>query len=255
MKKKTFLQLCVGCLILLLPYNAFTQARFADSLKTVKKELTNYKMELESIYESFDTENEYENDMKRYDDCSEQLMIFFEPRKTFIAEYSTLYSIWSDIKQIRDDIDEKIEVLKKKQELKKTLTILREDLELTCTQYKILISQFQNLDQMKRNPASDTLAKLKNRDAELFNEYSIQKTQHKELIAQEPTVDSLCDFIEASHKTISEAKDIEKIKWGDIIFKVTLVLAVLFFIINLIVSKAKLKKQLNGKKNKHIPSI
>ena len=109
---------------------------------------------------------------------------------------------------------------------------------------------------MKRKAAKDTLAALKNRDMELYQEYTANKIQHKEIISQNPLLDSLCNRIENCHKTISEAQSIETIKWGDIIFKVTIVGALMAFLINLIVSKKKLNNQMNGKKKKkHIPSI
>ena len=109
---------------------------------------------------------------------------------------------------------------------------------------------------MKRKAAKDTLSALKNSDVDLYPEYAAKKIQHKDIISQNPLLDSLCNRIDNCHKTISEAQNIETIKWGDIIFKVTIVAALLAFLINLIVSKKKLNNQLNGKKNKkHIPSI
>lgn len=256
MKRNIFIQLfAVFLLLLSLPSQAVTQTRFADSIKAVKKQLSSYKTDFESLNTAFETDENLEKNLSLYNDCCEKLQIYFDDRKSFITEYNTLYSIWSDIKQIRTDIDDKIETLEKAEERQNTLTKLNQDLEQIDKEYQDLIQRFQGLSQLKRNPASDTLDLLKNRDTELYTEYFSLKTRYKDLIEQEPSMNSKCTTIETSHRIISETPKIEKIKWSDIIFKISLLAAVLFFLINLIVSKKKLKDQMGGKKKKQIPTI
>ena len=161
-----------------------------------------------------------------------------------------------DIMVFRKDIEKKMEKLQQEAKTAALARDLETEFTLTALQYDRLTSIFQQLPQMKRRIAKDTLVALKNRDMDIYPIFVAQKNQHKDIIASEPMLDSLCKRIESGHKTISEAQNIETVKWGDIIFKVTIVAALLAFLINIIVSKKKLNNQMNGKKKKKFtPSI
>ena len=240
-----------------LPAQAVSQSSYADSVKEIKNELKTYQAQLETIERNLVTYADYELYSSTYRDCVERMDVFYEANKPLIAlESQMLFDIWSDIKDLREEIDKKIEILRQEAQTETLTRELETELTLTALKYEQLATLYQQLPQMKRKVAKDTLSALKNRDAELYPEYAAKKIQHKEIISQNPPLDSLCNKIDNCHKTISEAQNIETIKWGDIIFKVTIVAALLAFLINLIVSKKKLNNQLNGKKNKkHIPSI
>ena len=244
-------------LLALTPTWALSQSGYADSVKEIKSELKNYLSQLETIEKNLVTYSDYELYSSTYRDCVERMDVYYEANKSFITlESQLLFDIWSDIKDLREDIDKKIETLRQEAQNEALTRELETDFTLTALQYDQLAAIFQQLPQMKRKAAKDTLTALKNRDLELYPPYATQKIQHKDIIAQNLLLDSLCKRIDSCHKTISEAQNIETVKWGDIIFKVTIVAALLAFLINLIVSKKKLNNQLNGKKNKkHIPSI
>lgn len=244
-------------LLALTPTWAFSQSGYADSVKEIKSELKNYLSQLETIEKNLVTYSDYELYSSTYRDCVERMDVYYETNKSFITlESQLLFDIWSEIKDLREDIDEKIETLRQEAQAEALTRELETDFSLTALKYDQFAATFQQLPQMKRKAAKDTLAALKSRDMELYPVYAAQKIQHKDIIAQNPLLDSLCKRIDSCHKTISEAQNIETVKWGDIIFKVTIVAALLAFLINLIVSKKKLNNQLNGKKKKkHIPSI
>lgn len=257
MKKNKFITnaLFCGIILLLFHFTAVSQSSFRDSLNIVTKELTAYKTQMQELYEAFDDTNKYEACTENFDRNCMLIDNYFINNQDIIRKCPDLFNIWGDIETIRKKTNEKKELIPKEKEKQKKLTQLRAELELTLQQYKGIITQYQELDKIKRNPAHDTLQKLKNRNDVLYEKYSQLKMQNNELISDNHSVDSLCNLIEAAHKTISEAKDIKKINWGDIIFKVVIVGGLLFILINIIVSKKKLKKQLNGSKGKNIPTI
>ena len=244
-------------LLVTLPLRAVSQSGYADSVKEIKNELKTYQSQLETIERNLVTYSDYELYSSTYRDCVERMDVFYEANKPFIAlESQMLFDIWSHIKDLREEIDKKIERLRQEEQTEALTRELETELTLTSLKYDQLSTVYQQLPEMKRKAAKDTLAALKNRDMEFYQEYTANKIQHKEIISQNPLLDSLCNRIENCHKTISEAQSIETIKWGDIIFKVTIVGALMAFLINLIVSKKKLNNQMNGKKKKkHIPSI
>lgn len=241
----------------ILPVRVVSQNSYADSVKAIKNELKTYQAQLQTIEENLVTYADYELLSSTYRDCVERMDIYYDANKSFIAlQCQALFDIWSDIKDLREDIDKKIEKLRQESETEKLKQELEADFSVMAFQYDQMSDGFQHLGEMKRKVAKDTLAAWKNRDAELYSTYTAKKVQHKDIIAQDPSLDSLCKRIETCHKTISEAQDINTIKWGDIIFKVTILAALLAFLINLIVSKKKLNNQLNGKKKKKFtPSI
>ncbi len=244
-------------LLALTPTWAFSQRGYADSVKEIKSELKNYLSQLETIEKNLVTYSDYELYSSTYRDCVERMDVYYETNKSFITlESQLLFDIWSEIKDLREDIDEKIETLRQEAQAEALTRELETDFSLTALKYDQFAATFQQLPQMKRKAAKDTLVALKNRDMDLYPVFATQKIQHKDIIASNPLLDSLCKRIDSGHKTISEAQNIETVKWGDIIFKVTIVAALLAFLINLIVSKKQLNKQLNGKKKKkYTPSI
>lgn len=243
--------------LLALPVRAVSQGGYADSIKAIKNELKAYQSQLETIERNLVTYEDYDLYSSTYRDCVERMDVFYEANKPTIAlENQMLFDIWSEIKDLREDIDEKVDSLRQVAEKEALARELETELTLTSLRYEQMNAAFQQLPQMKRKAAKDTLTALKSRDMELYQVYATYKIQHKDLIAKTPQLDSLCGIIDGYHKTISEAQNIENIKWGDIIFKVTIVAALLAFLINLVVSKKKLNKQLNGKKKKkYTPSI
>lgn len=257
MKTRKILVFIGLSLLAMLPLRASSQSSYADSVKEIKSELKNYLSQLETIEKNLVTYSDYELYSSTYRNCVDRMDVYYETNKSFITlESQLLFDIWSDIKDLREDIDGKIATLRQEAQTEALARELETDFTLTAIQYDQLAAIFQQLPQMKRKAAKDTLIALKNRDLELYQVYAAQKIQHKDVIASNPLLDSLCKRIDGCHKTISEAQNIETVKWGDIIFKVTIVAALLAFLINLIVSKKKLNNQLNGKKNKkHIPSI
>lgn len=256
MRKQTVILALFSLLLWCHPSHGFAQDGYSDSVKAIKNELKAYQAQLESIDESLVTYSDYELYSSIYRDCNEKMDIFYEENKSFIVlQEPALSAIWSGIKDLREEIDAKIENLKLEDVKESKKRELETEFSLTAMRYDQLNAKYKQLGQMKKRVAKDSLLSLKNRETELFTDYSARKIQNKELISQSPSLDSLCKHIDTLHQTISEAKDIETVKWGDLIFKVTIIAALLFFLINLIVSKKNLKKQLNGKKNKHIPSI
>lgn len=234
------------------------QMSMRDSLKNAVRDLTSLQEQIVAIDEKITTYTDYEVYSRDYRDFCMQADYYFEGHQPFImSQKEKLFPLWSQIVDRREALDEKISNLEQENQRQMMLNDLNNEFGSVRMQYEQLLQGFQKIPSMKRNPSADTLALLKKKDSELYPTFSAKKSQQevKDLIVQNPSLDSTCNFIEAAHKAISEAKDIEKIKWGDIIFKVTLVTAVLFFLINLIVSKKKLKNQLNGKKNKYTPSI
>ena len=234
------------------------QMSMRDSLRDAVRELTSLQEQLVRIDEKITTYSDYEVYSSDYRDFCMQADYYYQGHQPFImSQKEKLFSIWSNIVDRREAIDEKISNLEQENQRQMMLNDLNNEFLGVKMQYEQLLQGVQIIPSMKRNPSADTLALIKKKDSELYPTFSAKKSQQdvKDLIAQNPSLDSTCNFIETAHKAISEAKDIEKIKWGDIIFKVTLVTAVLFFLINLIVSKKKLKTQLNGKKNKYPPSI
>lgn len=243
---------------ILLQSSLVAQSSMRDSLKAAVKELNALQEQLVAIDGKINSYTDYEVYSSEYRDFCVEADYYYEGHQSFImSQKEKLFSIWSKITDLKESLDSKIKELEQERQKQEQLDALKVELENLKMQYEQLLLGFQRLPSMKRNPSADTLALLKKKDSELYPNFSAQKSQpdFKDLVAQNPPLDSLCNYIEGAHKTISEAKDIEKIKWGDIIFKVTLVSAVLFFLINLIVSKKKLKTQLNGKKNKFTPSI
>ena len=234
------------------------QMSMRDSLRDAVRELTSLQEQLVRIDEKITTYSDYEVYSSDYRDFCMQADYYYQGHQPFImSQKEKLFSIWSNIVDRREAIDEKISNLEQENQRQMMLNDHNNEFLGVKMQYEQLLQGVQKIPSMKRNPSADTLALIKKKDSELYPTFSAKKSQQdvKDLIAQNPSLDSTCNFIETAHKAISEAKDIEKIKWGDIIFKVTLVTAVLFFLINLIVSKKKLKTQLNGKKNKYTPSI
>ena len=256
MRKRTLLLTFLGVLSLLSsPFKAASQSSYADSVKEVKKALIGYEARLSEIDQSLINYDYCEIYSRNYDECVEFTEYLYETNKSIILENPALSKIWFNIKDLRRDIDEKMVVFKREQETENLRRDLRMEFSQISSQYDQLVVSYQQLDQMKRKAGHDTLQSLKKRDSEIFGKYSSKKIQNENIIAEDSSLKSLCNHIETLHKTINEANDIETIKWGDVIFKVTIMAALLFFLINLIVSKKKLKNQLNGKKNKHIPSI
>lgn len=257
MRTKTLSIIIWAFLLAAIPARAVSQSGHADSIKAIKNELKTYQSQLETIEQNLVTFEDYDLYSSTYRDCVERMDVFYEANKATIAlQNPMLFEIWSDIKDLREDIDEKIAVLREEAEAEALARKLETELTLTSIQYEQMNAKFQQLPQMKRKIAKDTLAALKSRDMELYPIYAASKTQHKDLIAQNPLLDSLCGRIDSCHKTISEAQNIETVKWGDLIFKVTIVTALLAFLINLVVNKKKLNTQLNGKKKKkYTPSI
>lgn len=257
MRKRTQILTLLGILLLLgNPFRAVSQYSYADSIKLIKNQLLAYESRLNAIEEGLVTYTDCDLYSSNYRDCVEQMNAFYEDNKSLILlQNKTLSEIWSRIQDLREDIDEKMMVLEREKEAEKQRRELQQDLSEISLQYDQWNASFQQLGQMKKKVARDTLQSLKKRDLDLFARYSSKKLQNEDIIAQDPSLEYMCNHIETLHKTISEAKDIETVKWGDIIFKVIIIAAVLFFLINLIVSKKNLKNQLNGKKNKHIPSI
>jgi hypothetical protein len=257
MRKRIQILTVLGVVLLLgNPFRAASQNSYADSIKLIKKELLTYESRLKAIDEGVVTYTDCDLYSSNYRDCVAQMNAFFEENKSLILlQNKALSDIWSRIQDLKEDIDEKMAVFERERELEKQKRELYQELSVISLRYDQWDASFQQLGQMKKKAAHDTLLSLKKRDSEMYMEYSSKKMQNKDIIAQDPSLESMCNHIETLHKTISEAKDIETIKWGDLIFKVTIMAALLFFLINLIVSKKKLKNQLNGKKNKHIPSI
>ena len=237
---------------------AVAQMSMRDSLKNAVRELTALQERIADIDDKITNYTDYEVYSSEYRDFCTEADYYYEGHQSFImSQKEKLFSIWSKISDLREALEEKISNLEQENQKKELLEKLGGEFGEVKAQYEQLLQSFKKIPSMKRNPSADTLALLKKKDSELYPVFSAKKAQPevKELVAQNPPLDSVSNFIETAHKTISEAEDIEKIKWGDIIFKVTLVSAVLFFLINLIASKKKLKNQLNGKKNKFTPSI
>lgn len=256
MGKRTRILTLWGVLLLFgNPFQIAAQDRYVDSLKEVKKALSGYEARLSEIDQSLINYDYCEIYSRNYDECVEFTEYLYETNKSMILENSALSKIWFNIKDLRRNIDDKMIVFKREQETENLKRELRTEFLQLSAQYDQLLVSYQRLDQMKRKAGHDTLQSLKKRDSEMFVKYSNKKAQNENTIAQDSSLKSLCGHIETLHKTINEAKDIETIKWGDVIFRVTIMAALLFFLINLIVSKKKLKNQLNGKNNKHIPSI
>lgn len=257
MRTKTLSIVVWAVLVLTLPMRAVSQSGYADSVKAIKSELKNYQAQLESIEREMVTFTDCDRLSDDYLRCTTQMDVFYNENRSFITLQSQiLYDMWMDIMVLRKAIDEKMEILQQEAKLEALARDLEAEFTLTALQYDQLTAIFQQLPQMKRKAAKDTLVALKNRDMDLYPVFATQKIQHKDIIASNPLLDSLCKRIDSGHKTISEAQNIETVKWGDIIFKVTIVAALLAFLINLIVSKKQLNKQLNGKKKKkYTPSI
>ena len=256
MRKRTFQWTFFGIILLLIsPIKAVSQSSYADSVREVKQALIDYETRLSKIDQYLMTYDDCTIYSRNYDECVEFTDYLYEANKPMILENAALSKIWFNIKDLRRDIDEKMVVFKREQETENLRRDLRMEFSQISSQYDQLVVSYQQLDQMKRKAGHDTLQSLKKRDSEIFGKYSSKKIQNENIIAEDSSLKSLCNHIETLHKTINEANDIETIKWGDVIFKVTIMAALLFFLINLIVSKKKLKNQLNGKKNKHIPSI
>lgn len=244
-------------LMALLPAQAVPQSGYADSVREIKGELRSYQSQLETIERNLVTYADYDLYASTYRDCVERMDVYYETNKSFIALQSqVLFDIWSEIKDMREEIDEKIARLRTESETIRLTQELETEFSLVASQYDRMAVGIQQLGQLKRKVAKDTLAAWKNRDMELYSNYTTRKIQHKDVIAQDSSLNSLSKHIESCHKTISEAPDINPVKWGDVVFKVTIVAALLAFLINLIVSKKKLNNQLNGKKKKKFtPSI
>ena len=244
-------------LMAVLPAQAMPQSRYADSVREIKGELRSYQSQLEAIDRELVTFTDCERLSDDYLRCTTQMDVFYNENMSFITLQSQiLYDMWMDIMVFRKDIEKKMEKLQQEAKTAALARDLETEFTLTALQYDRLTSIFQQLPQMKRRIAKDTLVALKNRDMDIYPIFVAQKNQHKDIIASEPMLDSLCKRIESGHKTISEAQNIETVKWGDIIFKVTIVAALLAFLINIIVSKKTLNNQMNGKKKKKFtPSI
>ena len=256
MRKRTLQWTFLGLVLLLIsPFKAVSQSSYADSVREVKQALIDYEARLSKIDQYLMNYDDCAIYSRNYDECVEFTDYLYEANKPMILENAALSKIWFNIKDLRRDIDEKMVVFKREQETENMKRDLRMEFSQISSQYDQLVVSYQQLDQIKRKAGHDTLQSLKKRDSEMFGKYSSKKLQNESIIAEDSSLKSLCNHIETLHKTINEANDIETIKWGDVIFKVTIVAALLFFLINLIVSKKKLKNQLNGKKNKHIPSI
>ena len=257
MRKRTQILTFLGVLLLFgNPFRTVAQNSYADSIRMIKNELISYESRLKDIDQGLTAYRDCDLYSRNYRDCVAQMEAFYQENKSLILlQNKALTEIWSRILDLREDIDEKMVALEREKEVEEHKRELYQELSETSLRYDQLNGSYQQLGQMKKKAAHDTLVSLKKRDSELYQEYFSKKTQNEDFIDQDPSLESLCNHIETFHKTISEAKDIETIKWGDVIFKVTIMAALLFFLINLIVSKKKLKNQLNGKKNKHIPSI
>lgn len=251
MRTNILLMFALVILVMMLPVQAISQNGYEDSVKMFKNEMKNYRTQLETIESDMITISDCERLSGDYSKCTNRMDVFYNENMSFITLKSqVLYDYWVDIMALRNDIDKKMESLKQEARMEALAHDLEEELTLTAFQYDQLTTMFQQLSQMKRNAAKDTLIALKKRDMDIYPIYATQKAQNKDIIASNSRLDSLCKRIDSGHKTINEAQNIETVKWGDIIFKVTIVAALLAFLINLIVSKKKLNNQLNGKKNK-----
>lgn len=237
-------------LCLLLPISVGAQQSFLkDSIKLVQGELVQWEKDLKAACDGLEAGNKKDYSFSSLDR-------YLERNKDFLLAHEEFDCSCERIDQLRNEIGKRIESIIENEKNQEELVKCKEGLEAICQKYTALMKQFNTLDQLKRNARSDTLAKIKKVDGELFNEYTAKKTQYGESASQ-PPLDSLCKYIDNSHHAISEAPEIEKIKWGNIIFQVTIVAALLFFVINLIVSKKKLKNQMGGKakKKKDIPTL
>lgn len=253
------LSILVCFLLMALPSaQVFSQSGFIDSVKEFRSELKNYLSQLDAIQGEIALGQDYERISNEFLVCTPQMDAFYEENKSFIQlkKQKDLIDLWSKILLSRKEIEKQLEELKQKAQQEAQARDLESALTATSLQYDQLSERFRKRAQMKRKAANDTLAVLKKRDSELYQNYLTQKTRHAELIKQNELLDSLCRRIESGHKTIDEAQNFKIANWGDIIFKVTIVTALLAFLINIIVSKKKLNNQLNGKKKKKFtPSI
>lgn len=254
------LSILVCLLLIALPsVQVFSQSGFIDSMREFKNELKSYLSQLETIQSEIALNQDYEQISNEYLICTPQMDAFYEENKSFIQlkKQKDLSDLWSKILLSRKEIEKQLEDLKLKAQKEEQARDLEAALTATSLQYDQLSERFRKRALMKRKAANDTLDVLKKRDGELYQNYLTQKTQHAELIKQNDLLDSLCRRIESSHKAIDEAQNLKITNWGDIIFKVTIVTALLAFLINIIVSKKKLNNQLNGKKKKKkfTPSI
>ena len=255
MRKRSFLLTCFLVLLLLsTPHGIVAQSSYDDSIRAAKSELMHFEARLKTIDTCLKTYLDCDLYSRNYDECIERIDYLYESNKPMILENADLSKLWFNVRDLRKDIEEKMVDLKRMQEMEEQKKKLQEEFHQIALEYDQLATRFHLLGQMKKKAAHDTLKSLKCRETDLYNEYSINKTPNKDIIAQDPSLDSLCEHIETVHNTISHA-DIETNNWGEIVFKVTIMAAVLFFLINLIVSKKKLKNHMNGKKSKQIPSL
>ena len=132
-------------LMVTLPVRVMSQNGYADSVKEIKNELKNYQAQLETIEQNLVTYADYELYSSTYRNCVERMDVFYEANKTFIAlESQILFDIWSNIKDMREEIDKKIETLNQEAQVETLTRELEAELTLTALKYEQLSTTSSN---------------------------------------------------------------------------------------------------------------
>lgn len=164
--------------------------------------------------------------------------LFQENKKEITAHHELLFSRYAQYMELSSTLDKKINRLLEQKE-KETIT------EHLTTMFDKYLSDFQSYEAVAllyvENNTGDSLNSIKLRANTAFMELNNDYFQHKKLVEDNPELKKKYENIKLSQEHI-QTLTVSPIKWGDIIFKGTVVLALLIFVGNMIKTKLQFKK-------------
>lgn len=204
---------------------------------------------------------------------------FFEDIEVNEREYLSLkdrFGIWESNNQSyvleEEEISKKYESYRNLQyELEKKMDSLKADkekqdkIQKVASKFVEYQSQMQSLERQgnkcQENKRIDSLNMIKNKASDCFSQSSAFYMGNQEMVDENDSIKLLWNDINDINSRIKDM-NIVPIKWGDLVFKIVIVCAALFFGINLIAQKIKMKKMTQitvdnhrKKKEENMPSI
>jgi hypothetical protein len=163
---------------------------------------------------------------------------FQENKKEITAHQELLFSRYAQYMELSSALDKKINRLQEEGEKE----LIEERLTTMFDKY---LSDFQNYEAVAllyvENNAEDSLNSIKLRANTAFMEINNDYFQHKKLVEDNPELKKKYENIKLSQEHIQTLM-VSPTKWGDIIFKGTVVLALLIFVGNMVKTKLQFKK-------------
>ncbi|MGP1447534.1 MAG: hypothetical protein ACTTKO_08465 [Candidatus Limimorpha sp.] len=233
-KKAIGVLFLTGWVILAMPAGVMAQEDYvSEELTSYYKELVSYDRQIVTVEDAERLETRYKTHIKLVESC-------YNDNSEFIRYDKKLQKIYENYMDLYQQIGKRIEELKAE-------SSRRDKIEKLTVKFQRHLDAMVRLEEKGKHyvaeKLNDSLKIVKQKANEQFvEEASVEYGANRELFEESEELTRIWKSTKETYNRISALEIAVKPSYYDLIFKIVIVVAVVFFIINMISQKIKMKK-------------